>query len=51
MLMRFFRDNRGIVEWLLAGLMFVGSLFLPAVQRGREFNRTMGPDAPIVQAQ
>jgi hypothetical protein len=49
MIQQFLKDNRGVVEWFVAAALFVGSLFLPAVQKDRQFNVTTAPGAPVIQ--
>ena len=43
-----FGSRRGIVDLLLAALLAIGSLFLPAVQNDKAFNRAAAPGTEVV---
>ena len=42
-----FKNRRGIVDLLLAGIIAIGSLFLPALQSDRAFNRSLAPGTAV----
>jgi hypothetical protein len=42
-----FKNRRGIIDLLLAGIIAIGSLLLPALQSNRAYNRSLAPGTSV----